>query len=326
MKNAVDPEGLLHVGVIYESTDEFVAMVTPHLEDALQHGRAVTMMVDAGTARRVHDALGPAADGITFPNPLTMFRRGPQAYLDHLRNWAHRDRRTLVVGQYSALDPGQRACALAEDGINLVLPDLSITLLCACSRGLGPSMEGTARRTHPKLITAGTRGPNSDYRPPADSTPVTSRLWGPLALRSRFRDTADCHRIRSQIARIAAQVGLQGDDAKAAILAVHEVAVLALQARRVGAGNDPGPGRDDPLLEVRVSARAMLSEVWQSRATSQSNHPPAPAETRGSRTDPVCHIRPFCHYVDIQDTVHTRVTRVMTHLDRSPSCRTAEPT
>lgn len=332
-------EGLVHLGLLYDSPDELVATVTPHLRRALDRGNAVSMIVDRQVARLVRDELGPAADRIAFP-PTRGVRDG-EAFLGELCAIARPDRRSLVVGQYSAVDTDESSCALREDGVNLVLADRGLTLVCACARTADAGMLAAACRSHPGLITDGAPGGNPEFRAPLDRSPVPARIWGPPALRVLFRDTGDLNRVRVQVGRVVGEVGLRGDDAKAAVLAVHEAAVLvARPERESGAGpGDGGPGLDglgldgpgddelsdheldtagepDRVLEIRTSAGSLLSEI-------RAPLPAAPEEAPGLADlvppTTVEDIGRYCRQVTIDDSGDTRVIRVLTGVDGGPT-------
>lgn len=313
--------GLAHLGLLYDSPGELAAGVTPHVRRALDRGDAVSMIVDREVACLVRDELGAAADRLAFP-PTREVRDGA-SFLGELRALARPERRTLVVGQYSAVSTDEVSCALREDGVNLVLADLDLTLLCACARTADAGMLAAARRCHPGLIADGVRCENPEFRAPADRSPVPARVFGPPALRVLFGDTGDLNRIREQVGRVVGEVGLRGDEARAAVLAVHEAAVLVARAGRApGAGpadadrsdHELGAaGERDRVLEIRTTAGWMYSEI----------HAPLPEGPAGvaSLVPPtsVDDINRYCRHVTIDDGGDTRVIRVLTGVGGGPA-------
>lgn len=318
MTTAIRAKGLVHLGLIYDSSDDLVTSVVPHLRDAVQRDHAVFMIVDRGVAHGVRDALGDIADRITAPPPGTVFQPDAQSYVGRLHAWADPDHRTLVLGQYSAFGVGDCAWALAEDGVNLVLSDRALTMLCACSRSARAGLLATCRHSHPTLLTSGIQNVNPDFAPPADHCRVPDRMWGPCVLRTTFHDPGDLKRIRDQVAQVAQEAGLRGDAAKTAVLAVHEAALLASRPNRhrdtPAHPDDAHHHQTDPdcVLEVRVSARSMFSEVRAPRRAPEVGGP-GTVHAR-SAADPLRHVRWFCHDAARYDEADTRTIRVLTNL------------
>lgn len=315
-------EGLVHLGLLYDSPDDLVATVTPYVAYALDRGDAVSMIVDREVAGLVRDELGAAADRVAFPS--TRGVRDGEALLGELRSVARPDRRALVVGQYSAVTTDESSCALREDGVNLVLADLELTLVCACARTADTQMLTTACRSHPGLVADGPPWRrNPEFRSPADRSPVPARVFGPPALRVLFGDTGDLNRIREQVGRVVGEVGLRGDDAKAAVLAVHEAAVLVARTERATGSGPADAGRSDHeldtsgeldrVLEIRTTAGSMLCEIH----APTSEEPPGVAGLVPPTT--VDDINRYCRHVTIDDSGDTRVIRVLTGVDGGPA-------
>ncbi len=245
--------GLEHRGLLHDA-DDLAAAVVPTVRAALDAGDAVTLIVDRRTAREVRAALGPRADAVTFAPPTEVSRPGPEDVLRRLRSWASPARRTLVVGQYPGLDTADAGAdrAVVEDGVDLVLADLPLTVLCACSRDAAPASVELLRRHHRHLDDGGD-AVSPTHRVAADRSPVPAALWGPPLLRADFRELSDLRELRGRVAGAAAEAGLAGDPADAALLAVHEAAVLACRLRREDA--------PDCTVEIRAGAGAMLTDV-----------------------------------------------------------------
>lgn len=245
--------GLEHRGVLHESADDLVAALLPDLRAALDAGDAVVLVVDRRTAREVREALGEDAAAVAFPVPADVFRAGPADALRRLRSWVAPGRRTLVVGHYPAVGTTVADHAVVEEGVDLVLADLPLTVLCTCPRDADPAALARLRRHHGRLHDGGEVVDNPEHRSPADRSPVPAALWGPPVLRAGFRELADLRALRARVAGATAEAGLAGDAADAALLAVHEAAVLACAMRE-----DSGA---ECTVEVRAGDGAMVTEV-----------------------------------------------------------------
>ncbi|PVZ08889.1 hypothetical protein [Actinomycetospora cinnamomea] len=284
------PSGLVHLGLLHDGPDDLVAGATPAIRRALAGGDDVLLIVDRGTARRFREALGADAERVRFPPPSAALPPSAPGFLATVRRWARADRRTTVLGQYpSAMSAPD--CGFGEDAVNAVLGDLPLTLICCARSDLPPDLVAVARRTHPHLSTADGHTDNPDYRAPATASPTPAGLWGAVAARIGVEGTGDLAEVRHCVADVAGQVGLVGDDARAAVLAVHEAAVLVVR------------GGDGAGLTVEVRARpghTLFSEVSGPSAT-----------TAARDGDPLAHVRPFCRDVLLHEDGVRRAVRVL---------------
>lgn len=133
--------------------------------------------------------------------------------------------------------------------------------------------------------------------------------------------SADLKGIRTGVADIAARVGLHDYDARAAVLAVHEAALLAC----AGGGSSNGPGPSEPvvdtgdrhvdgLLEVRVAPGSLFTEVRVPRSNAA---PTSASANTSAAVDPTGHVGWFCHAVTAHDSHTDWTIRVLTDLRRS---------
>lgn len=306
---------LEHVGVSYSEPESLVASVGPRVAEAIAEGDDVYLCVDRRTVRGFREWLGSAVERVEFPSPAEWSRD----VVRDLRSIVRTDRRALVLGQYSA------ARILGEDqlhreaGINLVLADLPLTLLCSCDRSADPSLRASLHMAHPDLLVDGATVPNPDYRAPVPARPVTATVWGPPTLRLDFQAPVDLHCLREHVTRAAEGVGLRGETVREAVQAAHEAAMLA------AGGHDPAalahagidlaaagdPERTVPcVLEVRADAGALHCEILGPRPE---------VVTRGDPDDDPLHIvRLFCDRALLYDEADTRSVRVLRAPDPSP--------
>lgn len=317
--------GLVHRGLLYDTPQEFAAAVAPVVGDALGDGQVVFATVDDEAAAALRAAVGPGAERIRFQPTSPPTRPTPAAFLGRLRAWSGSDRRTLVVGHYSAItdDPGD--CAEIENGINLLLQDRPLTVLCACSRSRDAAHLHTARRSHPAWIDREAEDPNADFVAAGDRSPADPDLWGRPVLRTTFRGLADLGRVRRQVIEVVAESGMGGARADAAVLAVHEAAALTCRA-----GHDSGapvePDERERTLEIRLSDTSLFSEV----------HAPGPAAAGRSaeahslfgRTvcdgDELRHLTWFCRRAAVLDHGDAHTVRVLVSRFGTPPHRSLQ--
>lgn len=285
--------GLVHLGLLHDGPEDLVAQAVPELDRALAAGDAVYVAADRGTVRRIREALadrGADVGRIVFPPPGEVLTPSAPDFLPTVRAWARDDRRTTVLGCY----PGAMSapdCGFGEDALNAVLGDLPLTLICCCRRDLDAGLLEVARRTHPHLATPAGSTDNPDYRAPATASPAPAGLWGAVTGRVGVGGTADLADLRRRVAEVATRIGLEGDAVRAAVLAVHEAALLAVR----GAGTDG----TSLTVELRADAGGLFSEVVG---------PPVGDTPAG---DPLSRLRPFCAEAVLLDDAEHRAVRVL---------------
>lgn len=290
-----DLGGLVHLGLLYDDADDLVASAVPYVRRAIAGGDEVHLVVDRRTARTFREALGDDAERVVFPPPTSSLPPSAPGFLATVQSWARPDRRTTVLGQYPAWMPAPD-CGFGEDALNLVLRDLPLTLICTCHRDLDPDLLAVARRTHPHLATAAGRVDNPDFRTPPTVDPVPADLWGAVAVRLGVDGTAGLAEVRQCVADVAERAGLTGDAVRAAVLAVHEAAVLACRSG--------DPERAPLVVEVRARpGHSLFSEIVG---------PPAHDGPPDDGADPLAHLRPFCAGAHLHDGPDGRAVRVLT--------------
>lgn len=268
--------GLVHLGVLYDDVADLAARCLPEIRAVLDEGGDVRVTVERGGVRELREALGPDADRVTFPAPLDGFSQATPAYLEALRRTLPRDRRTLLVGQYSTRTPASWDSGLAEDAVNLMLADVPLTVLCACERTGPAGHRALTERSHRHLLERGGRRSNAAFRDPDPVSPAPLRPWGPPGTTVRIADAAGLAELRRRVAEAAADVGLVGEAREAAVLAAHEAVLLA-----------SGPDADTALpiagerfAEVRARDGAVVVEVVSERAASSAPAAPGSADWR----------------------------------------------
>jgi hypothetical protein len=228
--------------------------------------------------RRIREALGAEAEQIAFPPPSSVIRPSAPDFVQSVRGWVRPGRRTTVLGQYPATMSAPD-CGFGEDALNAVFADLPLTLICCAHRDLDQELLGVLSRAHPRLATPIGDTDNPDYRAPTPASPTPAALWGEVAERVGVDGTADLAELRRCVADVAARAGLEGDAVRAAVLAVHEAAMLAVRRG--------DPAHADLTVEVRARpGHTIFCEVAGPRGV------PAPERLGGA--DTLAHVRPFC--------------------------------
>ncbi|MDD7968858.1 P-loop NTPase family protein [Actinomycetospora lemnae] len=285
-----EESGLVHLALLHDGPDDLVSGALAEVRRAVADGDEVLLVVDRATVRAFREALGEDAARVTFPPPSSVLPPSDPGFLGAARRWVRPGRRTTVLGQYPGAMPVP-ACGVGEDGLNAVRRDLPLTLICCCRRDADPELVAVARRTHPHLAGPAGRVDNPGYRPPATSDPVPADLWGTVAARLGVDGTGDLAELRRCVAEVAARVGLEGDAVRAAVLAVHEAAVL-------GCRGDVAAGL---TLEVRARPGQLFAEVIG-----------PPRSGTASTGDLLSHLRPFCTCAAVHEDAGQRAVRVLT--------------
>src|SRR4051794_19450412 len=210
--------GYFHQAAVYESDDELLRIVVPHLEAAIVAGEPVFAALPESQAELVRAAMNGATPNVTFLPPMTEGR--PPATIKMLLSLGD-----LVTGDTDQVrvvstvpHPGLGApwdgwCRY-EATINDVLDDIPIWGLCLYDRRITPdAVLADVERTHPHLVAAdGTDRHNDRYQnpttflstmapPPLDpleAAPPAVELVDPLpaAGRGPVRNTAHQPRLR----------------------------------------------------------------------------------------------------------------------------------
>lgn len=285
--------GLVHLGLLFDGPDDLVASAAPTLRQALDGGDDVVVAADRAAVRRLREHFGDDAQRIAFPPPASLVRPTQPDFLAAVRGWVRPGRRTTVLGQYLPT-MSARDCGFGEDAVGVVRRDLPLTLICCCRRDLDPELLAVLERTHPQLATAIGVVDNPGHRAPATASPSPAALWGAVAGRVGVEGLADLAALRRCVAQVAARAGLEGDAVRAAVLAVHEAAVLAVRRGE--------PDHAHLTLEVRAQpGRAVLSELTG----------PHGIPVRQGTVDPLAHVRPFCAGAVVHEEPERRAVRVL---------------
>jgi anti-sigma regulatory factor (Ser/Thr protein kinase) len=263
----------MHSALLYRDERDYLDGTLGFVEEGLTAGEPVQVMVPPVRLRLLRDALGTAAERVSWQditgtgrNPSRLL---PAALLPFVDD--HPGQRVRIVGE--PVWPGRSAaehdaCTLHEALINQALARRWVNLLCPYDTGtLDQPVLADARATHPVLVTSGRWSRSGDYAPE--------------------RVLADHHRRRPAPPEDAAE------------LTVHDPRALseargfaAVRARRLGL-----PAERVMDLEMAVSEMVSNSIVHGGgegtlRIWSEGDHVVCEVWDAGRLTDPLAGRRP----------------------------------
>ena len=265
---------LIHDALFYADDHGFVAAVAPILSDGAASGHACVVAATAHNNGLLRDALGDAADAITFHDRDEWYRRpartvfGWKRLLDEATANGHPFVR--IIGEVRFGDGDEHATwSRYESSLNLIFAGRPCWIICPYNvRTLPPNVLADARRTHPTLAAHSTRAASVEYqspeqfltavpepRPPVDGAPAVRLL--------AERSLADVRRaVRAVVTERGWLAGARLDDF---VLALSEIVANSM---RYGRGEravslwptvtglicevtDEGDGPNDPLAGYR---------------------------------------------------------------------------
>lgn len=258
-----------HDAFFYRTDEQFTATLLPYLRAGLAGGDTVAVATSAGRIQLLRDALGSAADAVTFLPDEQWYVRP----VTTIAGWARvaagaaaHGRRARLVGEvrFGAVEQHSR-WVRCESAVNRAMAHLPAQLICPYDmRALPPSVLHEGRRTHP-TVRNGRRMTSDGYLSPeqlfAEVAEPPFPVSGEPALDLVMGDTVAGLRdlVRALVAAHGWLPAARLDDL---ILGVSEVATNGV---RHGAGqrrlllwgsteavvcevSDEGPGPADPLV------------------------------------------------------------------------------
>jgi anti-sigma regulatory factor (Ser/Thr protein kinase) len=248
-----------HEALFYAGDDDFVGRCRAFVEEGLEQGEAVLVMVGSRKLELLREALGSRADGVHFAD-MEVVGRNPARIIPA---WARfvADQSGGSLGMRGIGEPvwadrrpdELEECQLHESLINLAFAAAdSFRLVCPYdTTGLAEDVIAEARRSHPMVSSEGMAEPCGDY---CGMDKVAARFSEPL---SEPPDGAEEHTIRLGGLReargivrehaLAAGLGARSDDF---VLAVNEVLSNSLQH-----------AQDDGALRIWDEPDGLVCEV-----------------------------------------------------------------
>jgi anti-sigma regulatory factor (Ser/Thr protein kinase) len=233
--DAPSTRDLAHVALLYDTEDDYAAVVTRFLRGAVEDGRAALAAVPPGRITLLRDTLGPDAARVEFAD-MTEVGRNPAWIIPRVLTFTgkNRDQRVRYVGEPIWAERGAaelREATRHESLINLALADADADILCPYDvRALTPEVVADAARTHPLLLSGGRLDASPGYTGPL-TVPVSCDrpLPSPPHDAMPFIYRSDLRAVRIFVREHAAAAGLTEARANDLVLAVSEVAANTLR-------------------------------------------------------------------------------------------------
>lgn len=267
-------DGFVHLGAAPQDADDLVAAVLPELLAARERGDRVVTVLDRPTGRRLQESLGAvlgvddASDQIDALVPSEVHANGPEYLLGTVRGLLGPSVRALLLIQLPA---GSDAAAVdeRERAFDEVFAAQPVTLVCATPGGTCGDLVTVVCRRHTHLLERSGRraapARPSQTDPGIDGETDAETDAETRTLRAAVRGPGDLRGVRESVARMAGGVGLDTDETAAAVLAVHEAALLATgTAGSERAGRGPVgelPEGTACVVEVRAEGAGLVTEV-----------------------------------------------------------------
>jgi anti-sigma regulatory factor (Ser/Thr protein kinase) len=264
--------GYVHEAAIYDSPDELLHVVVPHLQDAIAAGEPAFASLPHDEAALVRHAMGGATGATFLPargpseRPATVIKTLRSMLGELVASGAEQVRFVSTVPHPGMGAPWDGWCRY-EAAINNVLGDMPLWGLCVYDRRITPAgVLADVERTHPRLASSdGRHLPNDRYQdpnvflqtmqpPPLDpleAEPPTVELVNPTP-------TVGRHAVQAA----AQRTHLTHDDVEALVVATSEAVTNAINhgrppvtlrlwaapERLVAAVTDRGEGPQDPYV------------------------------------------------------------------------------
>ncbi len=277
----VEPPLFSHAALLYEGDEEFLTAAIPYLQAGLDAGEPALVSVSRSRLRALDAALGPAARSLIRYSPMSDLGRNPAwlipAWRDFVAPHLAEGRRSRGIEEVIDGDRTSEElveCHRHESLLNLALADAAgFSLLCSYDVGaLDAAVLDQARRTHPKLCSAGHTMPNAAFEPS-----VPAQLTDPLEDAPPWAESAtfgreDAWSVRHRISAVAADAGLDAERREDLAVAVSEA--LTNTVEHGGGGGEIVWWSEPELFLCEIRDRGTIPDPLVGRVR--------PGVTRGS--------------------------------------------
>jgi anti-sigma regulatory factor (Ser/Thr protein kinase) len=234
---------LVHQGLLYGSTEEFVANAAPLLRGAVERGDPALVVGQPPRLDALRQQLDGHASEIDFHDAREWYRVPAWTLAAYHQYVARRgaDRRVWMVGEPvwsdDPADPEGSADRTTEwhryeSIVNVALAGRAASLLCAYDAKTVPAaVLASARQTHPELTAAGGAQRSAEFLTPAEFTGLNRTRPRPApadatVLAFALPQLAEVRRTASAWATTA---GLPDERARELLIAIHEVVSNAVE-------------------------------------------------------------------------------------------------
>jgi anti-sigma regulatory factor (Ser/Thr protein kinase) len=256
-----------HLGMFYESTDQYLAALSAFVRSAVAAGQPVLVAVPGRNLELLRRGLGPVADRAQFADMAVVGRNPGRIIPSVLLAFAtaHRGRRPAIIGEpiwpeRTAME--YPACVAHEALINEVFADRDGAILCPYDAArLSSGALADALRTHP-VLTDGERTWKSDGYGEPIAIAAAANLPLPIppaeAVRLTYRDQHDLTAVRRFLADHATAAGLTPEQIGDLVVAVNELAANTVE-HTAGAGR-LAVWQEDGVLICQVDDEGRLTD------------------------------------------------------------------
>jgi len=232
---AAADDGLSHHALFYRDQREFLTCIAGFAHDGLARSEPVFIALPGSKGRLVGDQLGQDSRHVAYAD-MADTGRNPARIIPAVRSFIdqHPGQRIRFVEE--PVWPGRSAeerdeVARHETLINFAFADVPASILCVyAADGLGDSVTGTVRRTHPEILADGRQQASSSF---AGSDGVArafeSALPAPPATAEVITYLDNLRPMRRLVADYAERNGLTGEHAANLVLAASELAANTLR-------------------------------------------------------------------------------------------------
>jgi anti-sigma regulatory factor (Ser/Thr protein kinase) len=290
--------GFRHEALLYGSEEQFVEKTGAFLQEGLDAGEAILVVVGSRKIHLLREYLGATASRVLFAD-MAEVGRNPARIIPAWRAFVATNAATgtRMRGIGEPIDASRSADALVECERHESLLNLAFagspawTLLCPYdTAALSPAVIEETLRNHP-YVRNGDSKPNPRFRGIDDcASPIDQPLPDPPPHAATFHvDLGTLARLRELVASVASKHGFGGREVDDFVLTVHELATNSIRhgggrglvrlwgddgeivadVRDRGRILDPLAGRVEPRLDV-ASGRGLwlanqLSDLVQIR-------------------------------------------------------------
>jgi anti-sigma regulatory factor (Ser/Thr protein kinase) len=228
-------DGLSHHALFYRDQREFLACIAGFAHDGLARSEPVLIAVPGSRARLVGEQLGQDSRHLAHAD-MAETGRNPARIIPAVRSFIDRHPGQRIRFVEEPLWPGRSAeeryeVARHEALINFAFAGAAASILCVyAADGLGDSVTGTVRRTHPEMLTDGRQQASSSYAGPDGMARAFARpLPAPPAAAEVISYLDNLRPMRRLVADHAGRTGLSGDRTANLVLAASELAANTLR-------------------------------------------------------------------------------------------------